>query len=350
MLARPLAWEEKERQERAFEEAERVRLLYVAATRARDELVVSRWSAGKGASNWAALDPWLNANGSPLPLEARSPEPRPVLEYGRAEALKATRAAAQRLREMAEESFRHVSVTEVAKAEDIPPAPTTPPDTARAVGAEQQFRGYSWGSVVHAALAAAAAGLGETGLLAVCRALLLEHDRPVDDHGNPVESQELMDLVHSVRTSDLWLRAESSERMLVEVPFAVPGSTRPPPPAPPPETVRTHTHRGGERRQLDLFGGDSREVGTAAGPPMEAVEAGTPSVLEGVIDLVFREDDGWVVADYKTDIGTDPHFGERVVAYRRQVELYAAAWARLTGEPVKERVLFFTNQGTVETW
>ena len=73
-------------------------------------------------------------------------------------------------------------------------------------------------------------------------------------------------------------------------------------------------------------------------------------VLEGVIDLVFKEDDGWVVADYKTDVGTDPDFPARAAAYRRQVELYAEAWTRLSGEPVKERVLFFTTQGRVESW
>jgi hypothetical protein len=38
------------------------------------------------------------------------------------------------------------------------------------------------------------------------------------------------------------------------------------------------------------------------------------------------------------------------VSYRRQVELYAEAWSRLTGEPVKERVLFFTTQDRLEHW
>jgi len=49
-------------------------------------------------------------------------------------------------------------------------------------------------------------------------------------------------------------------------------------------------------------------------------------------------------------VGTDPEFPARVEAYRRQVDLYAEAWTRLTGEPVKERVLFFTTQGRVEAW
>jgi ATP-dependent helicase/nuclease subunit A len=73
-------------------------------------------------------------------------------------------------------------------------------------------------------------------------------------------------------------------------------------------------------------------------------------VLEGVIDLAFREADGWVIADYKTDVGTDPDFPRRLETYRRQVDLYAEAWTRLTGDPVTQRVLFFTTQGRAETW
>ena len=73
-------------------------------------------------------------------------------------------------------------------------------------------------------------------------------------------------------------------------------------------------------------------------------------VLEGVVDLAFRERGGWVIADYKTDVGADPDFTSRTESYRRQVDLYAEAWTRLTGEPVKERVLFYTLQGRTDSW
>ena len=77
---------------------------------------------------------------------------------------------------------------------------------------------------------------------------------------------------------------------------------------------------------------------------------GRPRVLEGVIDLVFREGGRWVVVDFKTDTGEDPDFGERAGQYRVQVDLYARCWERLTGEPVGERVLAFVSQGRTETW
>ena len=60
--------------------------------------------------------------------------------------------------------------------------------------------------------------------------------------------------------------------------------------------------------------------------------------------LAFREADGWTIADYKTDVGTDPDFPYREEAYRRQVELYATCWNHLTDELVKERIIFYTTQ------
>lgn len=349
LLARPLAWEEKAAEEALFSAAESVRLLYVAATRARDELVVARWPDKADGSSWSALDPWLDARATRLPLEARDPEPREPLDLAPDDARRRVDEAEERVRTMSVPSFRHVAVTEVAKAADLAdgaPDAVEPPEVTDQGG---RFRGYSWGSVVHAALAVAAEDPDETALLAACRSLLLEHDRPVDDLGDPIEATELLALVQSVRTSELWRRATSADRLLAEVPFAATGTTRPPPP-PRPETIQRRSATSRERRQLDLFGG-ARESGEPTEEVPEApVEPATPSVLEGVIDLAFREGDGWVIADYKTDVGTDPDFGRRLISYRRQVDLYADAWSRLTGEPVKERILFFTSQGTMETW
>ena len=57
-------------------------------------------------------------------------------------------------------------------------------------------------------------------------------------------------------------------------------------------------------------------------------------VIEGTVDVAFREDGVWTVVDYKTDreIGETDATAE---AYRRQVALYAAMIARATGEPVQ---------------
>jgi ATP-dependent helicase/nuclease subunit A len=61
-------------------------------------------------------------------------------------------------------------------------------------------------------------------------------------------------------------------------------------------------------------------------PVTYALPEGT--ILEGVVDLAFEEDGRWTVVDYKTDFELAAAGEER---YRRQVALYASAIARATG-------------------
>lgn len=67
------------------------------------------------------------------------------------------------------------------------------------------------------------------------------------------------------------------------------------------------------------------------------------ALLQGVIDCAFREDDGWVLVDYKTDtIWNEEAFVQR---YRLQLHWYAQALERITGLPVKEKWLFSLSLG-----
>ncbi len=65
--------------------------------------------------------------------------------------------------------------------------------------------------------------------------------------------------------------------------------------------------------------------------------------LEGYVDLVFRDDDGLVVVDYKTDAVDAEARAERVARYRIQAAAYALAVAEGTGEPVARAVLCFLD-------
>ena len=61
-------------------------------------------------------------------------------------------------------------------------------------------------------------------------------------------------------------------------------------------------------------------------------------ILQGMIDCVFREGDGWILLDYKTDhIRDEKAFMEE---YKPQLEWYATALRVLTGEPVNECWLY----------
>ena len=57
-------------------------------------------------------------------------------------------------------------------------------------------------------------------------------------------------------------------------------------------------------------------------------------LVEGVIDVAFREDGVWTVVDYKTDRDL-AEAGGAIEVYRRQVALYAEMITRATGEPAR---------------
>jgi ATP-dependent exoDNAse (exonuclease V) beta subunit len=58
-------------------------------------------------------------------------------------------------------------------------------------------------------------------------------------------------------------------------------------------------------------------------------------LIDGQIDLVFETDDGWVVVDFKTDA----ELGLSEDTYRRQVALYAEAVTAITGTPASATIL-----------
>jgi ATP-dependent exoDNAse (exonuclease V) beta subunit len=66
--------------------------------------------------------------------------------------------------------------------------------------------------------------------------------------------------------------------------------------------------------------------------------------LNAVLDLAFLEKDGWVIVDYKTDQDT-----ERLASkYREQLGHYAKLLEKVTGRNVKEAHLFFVRHDKVE--
>ncbi len=66
-------------------------------------------------------------------------------------------------------------------------------------------------------------------------------------------------------------------------------------------------------------------------------------MLEGYVDLVFRDHDGLVVVDYKTDAVDADTRADRISHYRIQAAAYALAVAEATGEPVTRGVLCFLD-------
>jgi len=60
--------------------------------------------------------------------------------------------------------------------------------------------------------------------------------------------------------------------------------------------------------------------------------------------LVFKEKDGWVIADFKTD-KVDSNLETLVAFHKPQVEMYREFYEQISGEKVKEAGLYFTDTG-----
>ena len=80
------------------------------------------------------------------------------------------------------------------------------------------------------------------------------------------------------------------------------------------------------------------------------VPLGDGRTLEGYIDLLYRRSDGLVVVDYKTGpTSVDADLAPLVARYRLQGASYALAVADATGEPVRDVVfVFLTPEGPVD--
>jgi ATP-dependent exoDNAse (exonuclease V) beta subunit len=59
------------------------------------------------------------------------------------------------------------------------------------------------------------------------------------------------------------------------------------------------------------------------------------TLVEGVVDAAFEEESGWTVVDFKTDV----ELATRLDEYRRQVSLYALAIGRATGRATRAVLL-----------
>lgn len=78
---------------------------------------------------------------------------------------------------------------------------------------------------------------------------------------------------------------------------------------------------------------------------LTGAEAEEPILVQGIIDWLVREEDGWLLLDFKTDAVRAAVLKEREKLYRRQVAIYALAVAAWSGRPVREVYLYFLALG-----
>jgi ATP-dependent helicase/nuclease subunit A len=291
VIAEPQDWERYSVEEKAYLDAEGDRLLYVAATRARDMLVVGRYGGRPGGRTWAwdALTKKMRGATELRIPAAASPAiaaPADLSTTAAASAMAASTAAHTRARRA---SWDATSVTAEAKHLPTVEVETTAsfdsPDPTRAIvpatPSHRADAGLAWGTLMHGLLEHAmrhtSATRADLRRLAIWLTVEEPQLRRVID--------QALDTVESVARAEFWNEAREASERHEEVPFAVRKTT-----------------------------------------------GSVPMVVTGTIDLVHRRGDGWRVLDYKTDV----ELGDVVAQsqYARQLEDYSAAWERISGAAV----------------
>lgn len=300
VIAQPPGWRDLAERERGFMLAEQERLLYVAATRAKQLLVISRYP------DKPAIDPWSGfAESLREAPELEDVEWEPVLpEVYRAIAgddFDSGSVGGEVREKLSIPTYRSASVTELAKhAGSQPPRPL-------------EGRGLAFGSTVHRSIELLGKGQNVDELDADIAVICEEEG--MDSRLIP----EVKNMLEEVKRSQIWRRALAAKTMLQELPF---------------RTMMIDEENTGNILTGD---DDGNQVGT------EQNGKSPDLLLKGVVDLLFEEEDGWVIVDFKTDIYVDGQIGLFSDFYRPQVRAYAYQLERAFGLKVKEQGLYFLH-------
>lgn len=284
-LGIPPYWESFQKEEQMYQEAEKTRLLYVASTRAKDLLLVSTYPKKPENSPWQPLEKFLD--GSDIlycdDLTTFNPESEEEPDYITPQMLEeAKKSINTAVENISAPTYRRLRSTEVLKEKDAP---------------RRSVKGYGigWGNVIHSILEYSANSLaaGEKEYLREYN-LRIVIEGFLHREGLPLEKrEEVIRTLKGTIDSSFWQRVSASSEIHTEVSFGI---------------MKNGTY------------------------------------TSGVVDLAFREKEGWILVDYKTDlVENDSHLQELIEYYYPQVELYFHSWEEISGEKVIEAGLFFTH-------
>jgi ATP-dependent helicase/nuclease subunit A len=279
-------WDTHEQAELPYVVAQEDRLLYVAATRAREMLVVSRRADKPGDGAWGKLNAFLGkARELSVPASVSVPALVP-LDCTTAAQTAAEDHRAQAHARVSQSSWAITSVTEEARhiARMTRSVDAAADDPSKVVAADTPSHradaGQAWGTLIHGLLEHAmrhkTASRDDLRRLAMWLTVEEPQLRAV--------IETALDTVETVARAPFWQEARASLERHEEVPFV-------------------------------------RRVGE------EPVQ-----VLSGTIDLVFKRTADWRLLDYKTD--TSATQDELKARYQQQVDAYAEAWSGLAGGDV----------------
>ena len=267
------------------ETAEEIRLLYVAATRAKERLVI----------------PWFAEKGGRIDLLARGFEP----------------AASE--------------LVEAPNLESLPTGsvPTEPSESKHSSVDELAGKRLAWAKARTALLARAAVPIARTS-----PSKLGGETEPRDDEQGGVERRRAMDfgtVVHDVLEAlDLTAPVAQQRRQIEQF------------------VGETGLSNEDRQRAIQMVGNALGSELLTRASQADQVYRELPfthvtdeGLMEGKIDLLFCEKGQWVLVDYKTDARVE------VEKYAPQLRAYAAALQRVAGVTPARKLLFFLATGTV---
>ncbi|HPZ43889.1 MAG TPA: UvrD-helicase domain-containing protein [Bacillota bacterium] len=284
ILSQPLDWNKYAPIEKQYLEAEEKRLLYVAATRARNLLVVSVYPDKPESSPWHPFSGHFAG----------------VPELEEVQAGTHQRAGVAGAEITVQDLYEaRAGFPGPASSINVPSYSVTSVTALSKEGVQGPERhstglGQSWGRVIHRVLESSVKK-APVNLELFIENVLAEEGRA------PEEKEQVLKLVKRIMQSTIWRRMLRSKKRFVEVPFSVKV----------------------EEEKQDFKGG---------------------TIVSGIIDLVFLEDGGWVIVDYKTDtVENKEGLANLVEYYRAQVEMYRRFWEEIAKEKVYEAGLYFTH-------
>jgi ATP-dependent helicase/nuclease subunit A len=286
-VAQPVGWAEMVDMETSFAKAERQRLLYVAATRAGDELVIARCERPQSKSKkeptpdtsaWSPFGDVLNEMDRTIVMVASASPGRRSVEHSAKYIAETIAAARSRVESASTVSSVRRTVTGSAEAQQ---------EASHKYSSDPgQGRGVAWGRAVHRCIEAAGHGRTGVSLSAFVAAVASEEKLTIDQAG------ELERLIEEVLRSEPWSTLTAGGQTCFELPVM-------------------------------QFARDATS------------DATTPTLTEGIIDAATLTDGEWSLVDWKTDVVEDSEWKGRLVRYQRQVGAYEQILGTLSGRPTQ---------------
>ena len=318
-LATPLDWRDVEATELRYEEAQFLRLNYVAGTRPGTCVVTSVFQNTEGE---------ITGGGHELSAEITGISNRPDLkphvasEEARAAAAARTLADAAAVTAAREQAAGRNAAILAPTFCTVTPRDflTEPAEWIRHTG---RGMGQDWGTVIHRLLELAVQKLadGHVGFdLATAAAnVVAESDLAESGVDRTMLADRAVAIVEEIRRSDVWRRIEAAAEWHVEVPFSIAVSADEIP-------AGVEVDAGPGRAAADAGQGSA-----GASPAW----SGLPVLIRGQIDAVFQEKAAapparmteWVIVDWKTTSIAESETEKLVDHYRPQLRLYARCWA-----------------------